>query len=603
MAYVSRSSDHPGLLLKTDQYPYAHQFLFVPLMAETTSDIEERYFYHSFPRRGCDTPIEIEKGCAILSQIRDLGFLLTPEILKWQHSHADGSPPRIEKMVQTRVCFTDLAPQELIHHASKFGHFSLEFEAQTIRMLGGLPVFYIPQANENALVTLEGLGSILVIQLLDALSTMRRIATLTTALKGPHTPTLDFNLRFIGDGTITNQFKLDSEATKNTLNALNHGLTPPELLANSLNALLAFFYPADDLSHDETLAYYRQREWRITGNMALRGNTLMRALTKPETQIIKQIDVDYFSRILDGPDGMTGLLDKSIVYPELNGRKLIEYARRVVVPSAALERVQGILSPLSRPPAVISLEEIAGQTLERKHRKNRENDGQHHLKPMISNTGNWHSRAPLWANIISSITCIGVLIAAAIYYGQLKAMQESTDASTKAANAADKAANTAEAALRVNIESSHRDQRAWVGISFIKLSPMQIGQTIFAQMKLTNSGKSFALNFRTTNLLVLSRAPVDNVEETEKTNPAYQTVAGVGSISPNGDVFLPFDSKGVLLTEDMIKDVNSGQLLIYLMGEVYYDDIFKKHHVTRFFQLYLPKVDSFETQRTHNDAD
>ena len=46
--------------------------------------MDERYFYHSFPRRGSSTEAEIDKGCKILASIRDFGLLLTPQLIEWQ---------------------------------------------------------------------------------------------------------------------------------------------------------------------------------------------------------------------------------------------------------------------------------------------------------------------------------------------------------------------------------------------------------------------------------------------------------------------------------------------------------------------------------------
>ena len=57
---------------------------------------KERFFYHSFPRRGSNTDAEIDKGCKILSLICNAGLLLAPEVVTWQYPHADGSPPRTQ---------------------------------------------------------------------------------------------------------------------------------------------------------------------------------------------------------------------------------------------------------------------------------------------------------------------------------------------------------------------------------------------------------------------------------------------------------------------------------------------------------------------------
>jgi hypothetical protein len=85
-------------------------------------DFRDRFFYHSFPRRGASTDAEIEKGKQILTAIRDFGFVLTPQFIEWTQPTIAG-PPRTLPVLQKRVCFTELSPKELAGHAEKFGAF------------------------------------------------------------------------------------------------------------------------------------------------------------------------------------------------------------------------------------------------------------------------------------------------------------------------------------------------------------------------------------------------------------------------------------------------------------------------------------------------
>src|SRR5882757_349348 len=106
--------------------------------------VQDRYLYHSFPRRGANTAEEVDKGLNILACIRDFGLLLLPESIEWSLP-LKSKPPRTIPFVQSRVCFTDLTPAELPQHAETFGHFALEFEMESARRLGAVPVFYVPQ--------------------------------------------------------------------------------------------------------------------------------------------------------------------------------------------------------------------------------------------------------------------------------------------------------------------------------------------------------------------------------------------------------------------------------------------------------------------------
>jgi hypothetical protein len=141
----------------------------------------DRYFYHSFPRRDRSTDGEMEKGRKILSLICEVGLVLAPEVVKWKTPHADGSPPRVQETIQRRVCFTELAPSELARHAEEFGHFALEFDVDTLKRMGAMPVFYIPQSAGDG-EGVASLGSTLVMQSTDAMILAMRLAGITKML-------------------------------------------------------------------------------------------------------------------------------------------------------------------------------------------------------------------------------------------------------------------------------------------------------------------------------------------------------------------------------------------------------------------------------------
>lgn len=315
--------------------------------------IEERFFYHSFPRRGRDTAAEIDKGCMVLSLMRDAGLLLTPEIVEWQYPHADASPPRIERILQRRVCFTELAPRELPSHAREFGHFSLEFKVDIIRQLGGMPVFYVPRPDKAAGTTLEDLGSILVIQLMDARNLANHIAHLMNIFDTQQLPE-----HYIGNPSNQGQFTLNVAEAKKTLQAVMHGITPPSMLAGGINGILNLFYPADDLHHNQALAYYRQREWRVTGNLALHGKNIMRSPEQNEIAELQNIDADFFGKELNAPLGKVPLLNECLVYPRFGGKRMMELVNRVIVPAQAVENAKAILKEINQPPSVVSLESL-----------------------------------------------------------------------------------------------------------------------------------------------------------------------------------------------------------------------------------------------------
>jgi hypothetical protein len=282
----------------------------------------ERYFYHSFPRRGRETTAEIEKGCQILSMMRDFGLVMAPEIVKWQYDHADGSPPRTSEVLQQRVCFTELEPQELPRHAQKFGRFALEFTVPTLKSLGAIPVFYIPRAM-SVPDGAEGAASTLVMQFIDAMILVMRIACVCEAIatSGQREGTFPCTLGFKESGNKT--FNLDVGEATRVLEAFTHAITPPDMLLPALEGMLKFFYPADDVRRDEVLGYYREREWRIACNIAIRGVEMMQLPNAELIERLKALDRDFFGREFP-PNSGRSLAEGVFVLPGLGDKRILQ---------------------------------------------------------------------------------------------------------------------------------------------------------------------------------------------------------------------------------------------------------------------------------------
>jgi hypothetical protein len=318
-------------------------------------DKTKRFFYHSFPRRGRNTSGEIDKGCQILSLICDIGLVLAPEVVPWSYPHADGTPPRQQQTIQRRICFTELAPSELKQHAREFGHFALEFEVDVLKRMGAMPVFYIPQAADQDPNGLTSLGSTLVVQSIDAMILAMRLARIKDILdNSPVGDHLDCTFGFEKVKT----FSLDVPKTREAIEAFAYALTPPAMLEHALTGLLSCFYPADNLRDSKALAYYRQREWRIAWNFAIRGEEVMRRPSDEVGARLLAIDPDFFGRDFETPSGQSRLAREAWILPGLAGKRVIDMANRVVVPRAACTRVQAILTRAGSPTPVACIEQL-----------------------------------------------------------------------------------------------------------------------------------------------------------------------------------------------------------------------------------------------------
>ena len=319
---------------------------------------KDRFFYHSFPRprEGENAEQRIDKGCRILSSIRDFGLLLMPEQIEWHQPLSGGSPPRIFSVLQKRVSFTELRPDELPIHAEIFGQFALEFETGVLTRLGAVPVFYIPEptaygSDGNAL------GTALLATLADARAIIDRLAALNTVFQGsqPVNNPLDFSVGFTGSPNEMGHYRINTDEAKNVLQAIGHGVTPWEPLNAGITALLSFFYHADNPRMDERLGYYRQREWRIACPFAINGISVMHAPTSEEKKRFVEISPSFYGGVIKGDSGPIQALEVALVYPGLGGKGIIEMVRRVIAPAEAVGSVKDILKSLAHPPEVVSI--------------------------------------------------------------------------------------------------------------------------------------------------------------------------------------------------------------------------------------------------------
>ena len=315
----------------------------------------ERFFYHNFPRRGRDSNAEIAKGCKILSLICDAGLLLTPEVVPWSYPHANGAPPRQQQTIQRRICFTELAPSELSEHAKQFGHFALEFQVDTLKRLGAMPVFYIPQVTDGDTNGVTSLGSTLVVQSIDAMILAMRFSEVKRILdQFPVGERLDCTFGFEKLKT----FNLHAEELRKFLDAFAYALTPPDMLEHALTGLLSCFYPADNLRDNQALAYYRQREWRIAWNFAVRGEEVMRVPSDQVVARLLEIDADFFGRNFETPRGTSQLARESWVLPGVANKRIVELINRIIVPRAALEAAQAAIARVGASTPVVCIDDL-----------------------------------------------------------------------------------------------------------------------------------------------------------------------------------------------------------------------------------------------------
>ena len=291
--------------------------------------METTFFYHSFPRRQqADSKIGLE----VLGSILESGLLLTPEVIRWREPGRPTDQAPAFKALQIRACFTELPPADLPQHAERFGRFALEFTVESLRELGAIPVFYVPNGTETA-IGFNGAAQALVMrvaQVQDIISRLKRMKNMEPLQPG----------------------QLPNAAWKEAVAAATEGL--PSCLEEfvfSVIALLSLLFPAENLTYTDELGYYRQREWRIIENFALNGVWPFRELTPDERTRLLAFDAQFFERVLDHP-AAGRVIERCRMFSELQGLAVIRRVKRFIVPAecvaAAHELVQraGLVAPV-----------------------------------------------------------------------------------------------------------------------------------------------------------------------------------------------------------------------------------------------------------------
>jgi hypothetical protein len=138
-----------------------------------------------------------------------MGLVLVPEFIEWRQP-ISGGRLRTFPILQRRVCFTELSPAELPQHGERFGHFAIEFDSTTIRELGGIPVFYIPQPDGDP--SGNALGVALLSIAADARAVINRVAMLDELLNGsvPVNDRISFRTSFQESPESARSFDIDT---------------------------------------------------------------------------------------------------------------------------------------------------------------------------------------------------------------------------------------------------------------------------------------------------------------------------------------------------------------------------------------------------------
>lgn len=309
----------------------------------------DRHFFHSFPRpRAGETEAQIAaKGLAILQTVKDVGLILAPETVTWRVPLIDDTERTIE-YEQTRICFTELSYEELPTHSKRFGPFALEFDISKLREIGALPVIYIPQSTRAG--GLSAIGSVLAMELHHVEATIRLLEGLRVNTDEGAILAANPNAKSIAPDCVVNLTSIDDRGVpvkerpvpiamvRAVLDHIGYKNAPFAEMMHALNYTKGLFYPTDDQTSDEVLAYYRQREWRIGPGMTVAGVVQSRPLSNDEKEKILRVDTNFWSRVTGKPPRRR--IDSAQAISLFNGGPLHEAISRVTVPDSVREEAK-----------------------------------------------------------------------------------------------------------------------------------------------------------------------------------------------------------------------------------------------------------------------
>ena len=138
----------------------------------------------------------------------------------------------------------------------------------------------------------------------------------------------------------------------------NRYAQPIKILLDTIKAVGGLFAPAEDINSTELLRYYREREWRILERIKKDEKELTRELNETEKEMLLKLNRDFFEREIEVGGSNYRCVDKCDIYPELNGKPIIQYVRRIIVPNNVTCEVSKLLETIEDAPKVVAIETL-----------------------------------------------------------------------------------------------------------------------------------------------------------------------------------------------------------------------------------------------------
>lgn len=244
------------------------------------------------------------KGERIASSLLENGLMLAPENFELPLLDEVGRQIDGITVLQCRLCFAEIEPSSLAAHSETFGPYSLVYDIDDLRRIGGLPVHYVPLPMGSHLY---GLGAEILGGVADATRVLDSIVAMREQME--QSPMLGLQWTRNIDGVdVTDGVRFNEEQTtilRSFFDELEKMcFSPFRLTQQKLLAAAACFYPTEYATYTGKLHYYRQREWRLVEIGLMQGDKpLAPRATSAQQELLREIDNDFFSKTVKVPTG------------------------------------------------------------------------------------------------------------------------------------------------------------------------------------------------------------------------------------------------------------------------------------------------------------
>jgi hypothetical protein len=284
------------------------------------------------------------KGIRVLESMVDLGFLVTPEWIRT-------GPTTV---VSQKLSLSLLTPKELPIHATAFGSFALEFDVTTGFELGAFPVIYFP-GQQLGMNRSAWLGTWILNRLHQLQTVLSKLKSLDEFVNsgGPDDAQLGFELD--GPGLTVQQLR-------SLMNHLFPGDQTVEGLSQALRSTANCWYPTDHLEgqpcESPVLGFFEQREWRILPLVERPGHPVVFSpLDRGSIERLRAAGASFVDGTMPYPTP-SAIASHCFLLKTIDGRHVLDFVRRVVVPRSCIPQARAALSRLARVPEVVALEDF-----------------------------------------------------------------------------------------------------------------------------------------------------------------------------------------------------------------------------------------------------